>query len=97
MIYVGSQLVFLRARKGAFQGGYGRPSPHAAASVDNSITEIVILKVYELLPGRASTTHRRILDRMTKECGFNENVVPQMEDISQFLKSEQDYLLIFQK
>ena len=47
----------------------------------------VFKKVHELLPGRACTTHRRYLKMMKKECGYSQDSIPQMEDISQFLKS----------
>lgn len=42
----------------------------------------------ELLPGRACTIHRKQLEIMMKECGFAEDNIPQMEDVSNFLKSK---------
>ena len=48
----------------------------------------VYSKVVELLPGRASRIHRKYLELMKKECGFAEDNIPQMEDVSIFLKSK---------
>ena len=49
--------------------------------------EAVWRKVFDLLPGRACSIHRRVLDQMIKECGFRPNNIPQMEDVSNYLKS----------
>jgi hypothetical protein len=38
--------------------------------------------------GRASTTHRKALEVMMKECGYSEHNIPQLEDVSAFLKSK---------
>ena len=50
--------------------------------------------MYELLPGRACTAHIRVLERMVGEGLFERDAAPQLEDISQFLKSEQDFPVI---
>ena len=47
--------------------------------------------MYELLPGRACTAYIRVLERMVGEGLFERDAAPQLEDISQFLKSEQDF------
>ena len=51
--------------------------------------------MYELLPGRACTAHIRVLERMVGEGLFERDAAPQLEDISQFLKSELDFPVIF--
>ena len=53
----------------------------------------VYRKVVELLPGRASNTHRKALEVMMKECGFAEDNIPQMEDVSNFLKKTSGFSL----
>ena len=47
----------------------------------------VYRKAVELYDGRACSTHRKALQVMMKECGFAEDNIPQMEDVSNFLKS----------
>ena len=69
----------------------GDPIPRVDYSAEEVATwKAVFRKVYELLPGRACTTHRKYLEVMKKECGYSEDNIPQMEDISQFLKSRGD-------
>jgi len=78
----------------SFNYRYGDPIPRVKyTQAEVETWRAVYKKVYELLPGRACTTHRRVLERMIKECGFNENIVPQMEDISQFLKKTSGFTL----
>ena len=50
--------------------------------------------MYELLPGRACTAYIGVLERMIGEGLFKRDAAPQLEDISQFLKSEQDFTVI---
>ena len=49
------------------------------------------MKVHELLPGRASIVHQKYLAMMEKECGYGLGKVPQLEDVSNFLKSEMEF------
>ena len=51
----------------------------------------VYSKVFELLPGRASSMHRRYLKIMEAQCGFGLGQIPQLEDVSSFLKSRFHY------
>ena len=47
----------------------------------------VYARVFELLPGRASAMHRKYLAIMEAECGYGLGQIPQLEDVSNFLKS----------
>ena len=53
--------------------------------------DAVYSKVFELLPGRASSMHRKYLAVMEAECGFGLGKIPQLEDVSNFLKSKEPY------
>ena len=53
-----------------------------------STWKAVFDKVEDLLPGRACLTHRKYLDLMKKECSFSPDNIPQLEDLSNFLKSK---------
>ena len=48
--------------------------------------------MHELLPGRASIVHQKYLAMMEKECGYGLGKVPQLEDVSNFLKSEAKFV-----
>ena len=43
-------------------------------------------KVFELLPGRACSIFMVRLQKMMKETGASPDCIPQMEDVSNFLK-----------
>ncbi len=45
-------------------------------------------QVHELLVGRASNTHIKYLSLMEQECGYGLGKIPQLEDVSNFLKSK---------
>ena len=47
----------------------------------------VYSKAVEIYPGRACSIHRQRLDAMMKACGFAVDNIPQMEDVSNYLKS----------
>ena len=52
-----------------------------------STWKAVFDKVEDLLPGRACLTHRKYLELMKNECNFSPDNIPQLEDLSNFLKS----------
>ena len=67
----------------------GQPIPRVDYTPEEVTTwKEVYLKVVDLLPGRACTTHRKALEAMMKECNFSEDIIPQMEDVSNYLKSK---------
>ena len=45
-----------------------------------------------MLPERASSVHIKYLKLMEQECGFGLGNIPQLEDVSNFLKSSYSYL-----
>ena len=75
----------------------GQPIPRVEYTPDELATwKEVYKKVFELLPGRACTTHRKALDIMRKECNMTEDNIPQMEEVSNYLKSKLSEVLFRQ-
>ena len=67
----------------------GDPIPYIEYTKDETETwKSVWEKVFELLPGRACTIHQTRLKQMMKECNASADNIPQMEDVSNYLKSE---------
>ena len=65
----------------------GDPIPYIEYTKEETATwGAVWEKVFELLPGRACSIHRVRLEKMMQECGTGPNCIPQMEDVSNFLK-----------
>jgi len=58
-----------------------------------STWDAVYSKVTELIPGRASTIYRKYLTIMESECGFGLGQIPQLEDVSNFLKRSSGFRL----
>ena len=52
-------------------------------------------KAFELLPGRACSIFETRLDKMMKETGASADCIPQMEDVSNFLKRKTTILITF--
>ena len=66
----------------------GDPIPRVEYTPEEIATwREVYNRVDELLPGRACTLHRKALENMMRECGFGPDNIPQMEDLSNYLKS----------
>merc|ERR1712156_228188 len=53
----------------------------------------VYSKAVEIYPGRACSIHRQRLDAMMKACGFAADNIPQMEDVSNYLKRTSGFSL----
>lgn len=60
---------------------------------ENETWNVVYSKVYELLPGRASQMHIKYLALMEKDCGYGSGKIPQLEDVSNFLKKSSGFSL----
>ena len=58
-----------------------------------STWDSVYSKVFDLLPGRASSMHRKYLAIMEAECGYGLGQIPQLEDVSAFLKRASGFSL----
>ena len=58
-----------------------------------STWDAVYSKVFDLLPGRASSMHRKYLAIMEAECGYGLGKIPQLEDVSNFLKRASGFSL----
>ena len=71
-----------------FSNFSGDPIPRVEYTPEEVATwREVYNRVDELLPGRACTLHRKALENMMRECGFGPDNIPQMEDLSNYLKS----------
>jgi len=55
--------------------------------------DAVYSKVTELIPGRASLIYRKYLTIMETECGYGLGQIPQLEDVSNFLKKSSGFRL----
>jgi len=78
----------------SFNYKHGEKIPRIDYTKDEIATwDAVYSKVFELLPGRASTVHRKYLQLMEKECGFGLGKIPQLEDVSCFLKKSSGFSL----
>jgi len=78
----------------AFNYKHGQPIPRVEYTPEENTTwALVYDKVHELLPGRASMVHQKYLAMMEKECGYGLGKVPQLEDVSNFLKRNSGFSL----
>lgn len=78
----------------SFNYKYGDTIPRIDYTPEEIQTwDSVYSKVFELLPGRASSMHRKYLAVMETECGYGLGQIPQLEDVSNFLKKSSGFSL----
>ena len=66
----------------------GDAIPHVEYTAEEIATwKEVYSKVVEIYPGKACSIQIQRLDIMMKACGFAVDNIPQMEDVSNYLKS----------
>ena len=73
----------------------GDAIPHVEYTAEEIATwKEVYSKVVEIYPGKACSIQIQRLDIMMKACGFAVDNIPQMEDVSNYLKSNLSLLLL---
>lgn len=78
----------------SFNYKYGDKIPHVEYTKEEIETwDAVYSKVHELLHGRASSTHVKYLKLMEQECGYGLGKIPQLEEVSNFLKRTSGFSL----
>merc|ERR1719193_51084 len=78
----------------SFNYKHGDRIPNIEYTADDIATwDAVYNKVKSLIPGRASSIYSRNLQIMEKECGFRTGRIPQLEEVSSFLKRTSGFSL----
>ncbi|XP_044734458.1 protein henna-like isoform X2 [Chrysoperla carnea] len=71
----------------AYNYKHGQPLPHVDYTPEEINTwGIVFRKLTELYPTHACKEHNHVFPLLMENCGFREDNIPQLEDISNFLK-----------
>ena len=87
-LYICKYSLYFQEFDHCFSNFSGDPIPRVEYTPEEVATwREVYNRVDELLPGRACTLHRKALENMMRECGFGPDNIPQMEDLSNYLKS----------
>ncbi|KAI9558336.1 hypothetical protein GHT06_015089 [Daphnia sinensis] len=78
----------------AFNYKHGEPIPRIEYSLeDKSTWKAVYTELMSLLPKHACRQHMEALSLLEKECGYAADNIPQLEDISNFLKRRTGFSL----
>ena len=71
----------------AYNYRHGEPLPRVDYTEDETQTWSVIFKrLKNLYPTHACEEYNRIFPLLEEKCGYRENNIPQLEDVSNFLK-----------
>lgn len=79
----------------AYHYKHGEPLPYVKYSEEEIKTwGIVYNKLTELYPTHACKEHNHVFPLLVENCGFKEDNIPQLQDVSNFLKGKrsQKYL-----
>nr|CAD7455609.1 unnamed protein product [Timema tahoe] len=78
----------------AFHYKHGEPLPHVNYTQEETDTwGQVFRKLTKLYPSHACREHNHVFPLLIENCGYRENNIPQLEDISNFLKDSTGFTL----